>query len=186
MGKRLVEVGKEIRATERIVGDVGVVLTNVKTGKKRVYRTHNIVTDDGDQYYAQKGASESPWTVAGMRLGSNGGSPSAPTKSDVKMQTTTGSTPIASSVQAIDGGYPKTNDDDTDNPGTVDVDVVTWRRSYTTAQANDANIATLDLPDNLTDGSITKSLCIANFAAKFAKTSSDTLKVYVNHTFNGT
>lgn len=169
----------------RIRGQVVAVLKNEQTGEKRVHVTHNIVTNAGDEYYAEAAAGEATnFTVAGMRLGSNAGIPSAPLKTDVKLQTTTGSSLIASSAKAIDATYPKTSDPDTDNPG-AGADIVTWRTSYTTAEANSADIASLDLPDSLTDGSITKSLAVANFAAKFTKTSADTLKVFVNHTFNG-
>lgn len=169
----------------RITGQVVAVLKNERTGEKHSFVTHNIVTDAGDRYYAAKAAGEAAFfAVAGMRLGTHAGAPAAPLKTDVKLQTTTGSTLLASSVKAIDATYPRTADPDTDNPG-AGVDIVTWRVSYTTAEANSADIATLDLPDSLVDGSIARSLAIANFAAKFTKTSSDTLKVFVNHTMNG-
>jgi hypothetical protein len=183
--ERLVEAGEAIGAKERIVGNIWAVLENVKTGEKRKFHTHNIVTNAGDEYYAERAAAETPnFTVAGMRLGTNAGSPSAPQKTDVKLQTTTGSSLLVGSEKAIDGGYPKSNDDDTDNPG-AGADICTWRVSYLTSEANAADIASLDLPDSLTDGSITKSLCVANFSSKFTKTSSDTLKVFVNHEFTG-
>lgn len=169
----------------RIRGQVVVVLKNEKTGEKRTMVTHNIITNAGDEFYAQRAAAEADlFTVAGMRLGTNAGSAVAPLKTDVKLQTTTTSVLLASSAKAIDATYPKTDDGDADNPG-AGADIVTWRTSYTTGEANAANIATLDLPDSLTDVSITQSLAIANFSAKFEKTSSDTLKVFVNHTFNG-
>jgi len=169
----------------RVRGQVVAVLTNVKTGEKKTHVTHNIVTNAGDEYYAEVGAQETPnFTVAGMRLGSNAGVATAPLKTDVKLQTTTGSSLIASSAKAIDGTYPKTSDPDTDNPG-AGADIVTWRTSYTTGEANSNDIASLDLPDSLTDVSITKSVAVANFTTKFNKTSSDTLKVFVNHTFTG-
>lgn len=183
--ERLVEVGSEIGAKERIVGNVYAVLENVKTGEKRTMHTHNIVTNAGDEYYAERAAAETPnFTVAGMRLGTNAGTASAPLKTDVKLQTTTGSSLLAGSEKAIDATYPKSNDGDTDNPG-AGVDICTWRVSYLTSEANAADIASLDLPDSLTDGSITKSLCVANFAAKFTKAATDTLKVFVNHEFTG-
>jgi hypothetical protein len=168
----------------RIRGQVVAVLTHAN-GEKETFVTHNIVTNDGDEYYAETAAQETPnFTVAGMRLGSNAGVATAPLKTDVKLQTTTGSSLIASSAKAIDGTYPRTSDPDADNPG-AGADIVTWRTSYTTGEANSNDIASLDLPDSLTDVSITKSLAVANFATKFNKTSSDTLKVFVNHTFNG-
>jgi hypothetical protein len=161
------------------------LLTNVPTRKERLILGANLVTNDGDHYYAQEAADEAAlFTVAGMRLGTNAGVASAPQKTDVKLQTSTGSSLLVGSELAIDGTYPMSDDSDSDNTG-AGVDVVTWRRSYSTSQANANDIASLDLPDNLTDGSITQSLCVANFSSKFDKTSSDTLKVFVNHTFTG-
>lgn len=168
-----------------ITGKVIVVLQNVKTGVKRVYETHNIVTNAGDHYYAQVAAEEAKlFTVAGMRLGTNAGTATAPLKTDVKLQTTTTSVLLVGSEKAIDATYPKSDDSDGDNTG-AGIDIVTWRTSWLVSEANSADIATVDLPDSLTDGSITQSLSIANFAAKFTKSSSDTLKVFVNHTMNG-
>lgn len=169
----------------RIRGQVVVVLRNEQTGKKTVHVTHNIVTNEGDKYYAARGAAGSPsFSVAGLRLGSHAGTPTTPLKTDVKMQTTTGSSPVASSVKAIDATYPKVSDPDPDNPS-AGAAIITWRVSYLVSEANSANIATMDLPDSLVDGSITKSLAIANFSSKFEKTSLDTLKIFVNHSFLG-
>jgi len=187
IGGKLLKIGKsKLLDMLRLSGEVIVVLENKETGKKRTYKTRNIVTNAGDTWYAQEICGEAQsWDPAGLRLGTNAGSASAPTKTDVKMQTTTGSTPIGGTGdKAVDGGYPKTNDDDTDNPG-GGVDIVTWRFSYGTGDANQNNIATIDMPDTFTDGSIAQSLAIANFAAKFNKTSSDTLKVFVNHEMLG-
>jgi hypothetical protein len=175
--------GREIILPDgkKAICNVVAILYNTITRERRFILGSNIVTNAGDRYYATKMAGESAYfTVAGMRLGYNAGTASSPQKTDVKMQTTTGSTPVTGGGKAIDSTYPKTNDDDTDNTGRA-VDTVTWRVSYATTEGNSANIATIDLPDSLTDGSITKSLTVANFSAKFEKTSSDTLKVFVNH-----
>ena len=167
----------------RIKGQVIAVLKNEKTGEKRTLVTHNIITNEGDVYYALKAAGEAAhFAVAGIRIGTNAGVAASPLKTDVKMETTTGS--AVGTTKAIDGGYPKSNDDDTDNTG-AGTKVVTWRVSFTTAQANHVDIATIDLPDSLTGGSITKSLSIANFGTKFTKTALDTLKVFINHAFAG-
>ena len=167
----------------RIRGQVVCVLTNEKTGKKRTFVSHNIITNDGDHYYAQLAAAEATlFTVAGMRLGTNAGAATAPIKADVKFEDTTTSVFLAGSGKAIDATYPKTDDGDSDNPG-AGPDIVTWRVSYTTGEANSANIASLDVSNNIVTPTLAVS--VANFAAKFEKTSSDTLKVFVNHTFNG-
>lgn len=69
-------------------------------------------------------------------------------------------------------------------PGIQKRNVVTWRYSYSTSEGNIASIAELAIVDNRTTP--TAALCHALFAASFTKTSSDTLKIFVNHTFTGT
>jgi len=114
----------------------------------------NIITDAGDQYYAEGAVGSPSWTVAGMRLGTG---TTAPTKADTDVTTF-----LTGSGKAIDTGYPTTNDSDTDNTG---------------------GIAEGAIVDNLTTP--TKALTHFLFSAPFDKTSNDTLKVIVNHTFNG-
>jgi hypothetical protein len=166
--------------------NVVAVLTNKETGEKRVIEGGNIVTNNGDLYYARAaakgilGVETLPFTVVNMRLGYNAGTAGAPQKTDTSMLTSTGSTPFESI--AIDSGYPKTNDTDPNNPGAA-VDTISWRTSFTTAQANHANIATLELLPAAPHES--ECPCVANFAAKFEKTSADTLQVYVNHNVLG-
>jgi hypothetical protein len=135
----------------------------------------NLVTDDGDQYYAQLGAAEATSnSYVGFRLGTGTASP---TKSDTDVQTED-----SAGRKAVDGGYPKTDDDDTDN-SSADIDIITWRVSYTTAEANITNIAEGAIVDSITTP--TSALCRWTFAASFTKTSNDTLKVFVNHRMNG-
>jgi hypothetical protein len=165
--------------------NVTAVLTNVKTGEKRVYKAGNIVTNDGDHYYAHAAAKGILGVEAllftgtiGIALGYNAGSPSAPAKTDVALGETTGSTEFE--FKAIDSGYPKTNDPDTNNPGAA-VDTISWRTSFTTAEGNHTDIATLALGED----SLNHLICVANFGAKFDKTTADTLQVYVNHNVLG-
>jgi hypothetical protein len=177
--------GKTIRLLDGTLAKCNVValLTNQETGVEKVVLGANLVVNTGDHWYAHEACGEtSLFTVAGMRLGTNAGSASSPVKGDVDLEDTTTSTYLAGSGKAIDGGYPKSNDDDSDNTGAGD-DVVTWRTSWTTGEANSANIASLDIVDNLTTPA--SAICVANFTSKFEKTSSDTLKVFVNHTMNG-
>ncbi len=150
------------------------VLENIKTGRRRLIPLANIVTNAGDQYYAEAAVGAPSWSVAGMRLGTG---TNAPTKNDTDVTTF-----LNGSGKAIDAGYPTTNDSDTDNSG-AGIDVVSWRVSYTTAEANGNNISELAIVDNLT--APTKALTHALFAAAFNKTNNDTLKVFVNHTMNG-
>lgn len=140
----------------------------------------NIVTNDGDTYYAQSIAGESPTddfdgTNSGLRLGSAATSP-AKTDTDV-------TTFLSGSGHALDATYEKTNDADADNTG-AGVDIVTWRFSYLTSEGNVSGIQEGAIVDNRTTP--TAALTHFLFAASFNKTSSDTLKVFVNHTLNGT
>lgn len=137
----------------------------------------NIVTNAGDLYYAQKAAGESPsvvFTSGGLRMGSNG---AAPAKTDTDVGTF-----LADTGKAVSSGYPKTNDTDADNSGTA-VDSVTWKFEYTTAQANVAGIAEGAICNSIS--APTSALSHFLFAAPFAKTSANTLKVFVNHNFLG-
>lgn len=151
----------------------------------------NIVTDEGDKYYAQKAAGETPTNdFAGhaQRGGQCGTGTTAAAKTQNGLITA-----IAGSKKVQATGYPKTNDTDADNTG-GGVDIVTWLHSYTKADFTGTAIAEftigIDLdavPDgNITDAS-TADLAImrALFAATFNKTADDTLKVFVNHTMNG-
>ena len=170
-------MGKKITLPngEEAVANVVAVLQNVETGKKRYFLGANIVTNDGDTYYAQEGAGEATDdSIAGMRLGTDN---TAATKSDTDVTSF-----LAGSGKAIDGTYPMTDDSDGDNTGAA-VDSVTWRVSYTTSEANGAGIYEGAIVDNIS--SPTMALTHWVFGASFTKTSSDTLKVFVNHNFLG-
>jgi hypothetical protein len=94
-----------------------------------------------------------------------------------------GFTVIASTQKAHAATYPKTNDGDADNTG-AGVDVVTWLASYTKGDFNHGAI-THGIITNATPGATEPILTGYAFAASFAKTADDTLKVFVNHTMNG-
>src|SRR5690554_3848108 len=160
-------------------GRVIAIVRNEETGLYRVYETKNIITDAGDIYYAQLGAGEAVTNdFNALELGDS--SSSAPGKSS----TTDSINPIASTTKTVKSGYPQTNDADADNTG-EGPDVVTWTFEYAAGDFSSADIA---------DGII----CVSGHGAaapvlthfefsggSFEKTASDTLKVIVNHTFNG-
>jgi hypothetical protein len=136
----------------------------------------NIVTNDGDLYYAQLSAGEAAtndFTAGGLRLGTSN---TAPTKTDTDVTT------YSSSEKAVASGYPKTNDSDADNTG-AGTDIVTWTFNYATSEANIVGIEEGAIVDNTTTPTV--ALTHFLFAATFTKTSSNTLKVIVNHTFTG-
>jgi hypothetical protein len=129
-------------------------------GSKHWFYGSNLVTDDGDTYYAQQSA----YTGAGSGQGSGTPSPnffvcsavlqnpssadsngSAEFKNDTFAQFTTpiltGTATAAWAVQAVEAtagsgvGYPKANDLDADNSG-KGVDIVTYKFTWTTGQIN--------------------------------------------------
>ena len=169
----------EINGKKKVC-NVVALLTDVRTGKQRAIPGSNIVTNAGDLYYAQKAAGETPtkdFPAGGMRLGTSG---TTPQKTDVGV--TSENSAGRKLFSTSDGTYPKTNDDDADNTGSG-TDVVTWRMSYGTAEANITGIQELAIVDSITNP--TAALTHALFSPSFNKTVNDTLKVFVNHTFNG-
>ncbi len=167
-----------------IGGSVIAIVRDEKTGLlKGRYVGHNIVTDAGDEYYAEAGAQKGGESVTNdfdsMSLGTAAsGAPAKGNDSD-------DFTEIASTNKLVKATYPKTNDTgDSDNTGDG-VDVVTWTFEWAGSDFNSTVI---------TDGTI---LVGAMGAAEpllthfeftggvFTKTATDTLKVIVNHTFNG-
>jgi len=173
--------------------NICVVKTNAD-GTKQWFYGANIVTNDGDIYYAKKGAGETPssnevFSSAACVL-QNPSSADTPAKADTYGNV---SNPITTSnaVQAVESGYPKTDDSDADNTGSG-TDVVTYKFTWTTAQIDTSS------GNAITGGAIydsgvtspvsgTKILTHWNFSspASFHKTSTDTLTLYVNHTMNG-
>lgn len=162
----------------RVTGRGMAVLTKANGDVDRIELV-NIVTDQGDRYYAQLGAVESP-TVnfrasgAGLRLGTGSATPG---KGDSDVTTF-----LTGSAHAVKSGYPRTNDSDGDNTG-AGVDIVTWTYEYLTSEGNGTGIA----EGAIVDDRATPTAAVSHFlfASAFAKTSSDTLKVVVNHQFNG-
>ena len=164
--------------------NVCIVKENTTTGQKTWLYTHNIVTNDGDLYYAQQAVEGTPTSDFGgssgrmeLRTGS-----ATPAKAHVYSDVTT---PVTASRKAIDAGFPKVNDGDSDNTGSG-TDIVTWRTSWTTSDFNsNAIIGGCIHVGGASPASGTKLLTHFSLTS-FNKTSSDTLKIFVNHTFNGT
>lgn len=86
--------------------------------------------------------------------------------------------------------YPRFNDNDADNTGGA-TDQVTWAYSWTKGNfttVGDSDLTggvIVDRSQSATAASGAKLLCHFNFASPFEKTANDTLKVFVNHTFEG-
>ena len=139
----------------------------------------NLVTNDGDVYYAQSAGGETPTddfdgSGAGLRHGSDN---TAATKTDTDVTTFLSGTGLV-----CDATYPTTADADSDNTG-AGTDILTWRYSYGTSDGNATGIYEGAIVDDRTTP--TAALTHYVYAASFDKTSSDTLKVFVNHEFLG-
>ena len=165
-----------------IGGEVIAIVRDEKTGiLKGVYRTHNIVGDAGDEYYAEAGAQKGGESVTNdfseMELGTAG--------TPGKTATTSSFTLIASTAKAVKATYPKTNDTgDADNTGDA-VDAVTWTFEWAGADFNNAAITHAWIVVNGHGAGAPILTGLAFTGGAFAKGATDTLKVIINHTFLG-
>src|SRR4030067_3160715 len=142
MGKNM--YGKELHFEDGTssICNVAAVLQNVKTGEERVHWGANLVTTEGDKYYAEAAVGSPSWSVGGIRLGTG---TTAPAKGNTDVETELAG---AEGRQVIDATYPKVSDPDGDNTGSGAA-VVSWRVTYDTNSAIGSNIAELALVDSL-------------------------------------
>ena len=147
--------------------------------------THNLVTNDGEIFYAKQGAGETPATNENFQSGRFEMGTTAYTEAETDAFTNfdvSGSSKISGSRQTFTSGYPKTNDTgDSDNTGDAE-DAVSYAVNYAAAAWSDTDVEQGCIHDNASPVSATKLLSVFSFTS-FAKTSSDTLKVFVNHAF---
>lgn len=173
-----------------IGGNVLLILKDARTGQvQKVVHAHNKVTNDGLQFYAKKGVGETPtYTFNAGKIALASSYKSVETVTATLGLLTFGSA-NTSGIQNFDSGYPKTNDSDTDNTG-AGVRVATYRCTYATADANFTikalaicrNGATTNPAASASLRKILNYLTLAT-AERITKTSSQTLKVFVNHSF---
>ena len=187
--------------------------------------THNLVTSEGDIYYAKKIAlkksdgstyadtdfatdkiffhhdgstSVSGSTIYGcMILGS---ADTTPNQDDTYGVSGTAGTTFKSgaydastatnTTKTIRSNYPRFDDGDADNTGGA-TDQVTWSYNWatgdfdTTGKTNLKSGVIVDRNTLATPANNAKLLCHFKFSSPFEKTGNDTLKVFVNHTFEG-
>lgn len=173
---KIFERGSVAEAKPQRLNNIVAVLDNQATGHKRRFYGRNIVTNDGDQYYAEAAVGAGTvLTVQGMNLGT---SATAPSKTDTNVLGI-----IAGGSAIIDSGYPRTADNDSDNTG-AGADIVTWRSSFGTADANANGIQEVAV-SNVRGTAGTALSIMRGTLTSFNKTNQDTLKMFVNHTFNG-
>lgn len=93
-------------------------------------------------------------------------------------------------TKVLRGNYPRFNDGDADNTGGAN-DQVSWSYNWATGDFDTTGASDLtggvivDRTSVATPVSTAKLLCHFNFSSAFEKTGNDTLKVFVNHTFEG-
>lgn len=82
------------------------LLTDADGEVKDLQQFTNLITNKGDQYYAERatGISSPPAQVVGMQLGTGGGTAAAKTGAGAAIVTL-----VAASSVAIDGGFPTSN-----------------------------------------------------------------------------
>ena len=160
--------------------DVVLVLENHKTGRKRYIPAINIVTDEGDKWYAQKACGETPTNAfANLYLATAG--PATPAKTDNYNSFTL----HAGSEKAKSAGYPKTNDDDADNTG-KGVDIVSWKFEYAVADGPFTAITHSFISIAAAVGSpVSPVLNSYKWATSWGKDASTSAKIFANHTMNG-
>ena len=176
----------------KIHGDVNTILR--RDGEiLRMTKTTNLVTNDGDLYYAEspvRATQPTHFTTASTPFPFDGQlemfkSVSVdPTKGANRSGMTSKAGPSSgTTTKSAASGFPKVNDTDGDNSG-KGTDVLTYKFSYTAGDWSDAG--TFDDCDvtNPSPGATEKMLMWAQGLA-VVKSASDTLIVYLNHTFNG-
>lgn len=147
----------------------------------------NIVTNDGDIFYAKASVGETQAAEEDFFNGNfvlqNPGIQDTPAKTDTFNEVTT---PILATLKAYVAAplYPLRDDADVDNTG-AGVDVVTYLVSYTTGDFNATGINGGAILDDLTTPATSAKLLTHFLLTSFDKTVSDTLKVFVNHAFTG-
>ena len=146
------------------------------SGERIIVPGCNIVTNDGDLFYAERSAEEAVTVAYTYWEQQSAGTPG-------KTALRSSFTQIASSGLAEDGTYPMTNDSDGDNTG-AGTDIRTTRVSYSAASFTHGAI---------THSIVTKAAPAAGetllsgwaWAASINKTAQDTLKCFLNHEFLG-
>jgi hypothetical protein len=144
-------------------------------GTETLVNGKNLVSYEGDKYYAQKIAAEATsFDSASLRLGYD---QTAPTKNDSDVLSF-----VANSNKAIGATYPQRNNTDTGNTLGGE-NVLTWKIIYDIGDLDAVDIIEAAIVDNGT--APTKALCRFIFDRKFTITPTDALTVYVNHSLIG-
>jgi len=156
--------------------DTIIAIIENRNGARRVYRTSNLVTTEGDKAYAYKvcGQSTDFDDTPAIRLGT---SDDDPTKDDSDVHAY-----LDDSGKEIDDGYPIADSSDEDDPDRGE-NVVTWKISYNTGDIVTDNLRECAIVDKKDDPSKALNRFVWDDDIKLTK--DDKLTVYVNHEFKG-
>ena len=146
-----------------------------KSEGKQFLTAHNLITNDGDLWYAEKWNGDAP-TEAFTSLYFSA-TAVAPAKTS-NFSILTG--PVGE--KAATATYPKRNDGDGDNTGSG-VDIATWLHEYTTGDGPFTAIIAGGISRASATG--TNPIVTAFSIGSFSKDGSTTLKFFVNHEFKG-
>jgi len=153
-----------------------LVVIKKANGDIKQIKGHNLVTADGEEYYARLviGEASNITTPFYLRLGS---STDAPTSDDTDVTTY-----IDNTALVVDDGFPKrnyTNDNNSDGG----VNVITYKISYDLGGLDVTGVSEGALTDD--DSSPSKALNHWLFDQTFDVTTDDQLTVFINHSFVG-
>ena len=146
-----------------------------KNGKlKQREVTHNLVTDQGDDF-AKSAIYTAAYTTWGMKLGT---AETAAAKNGAGSYIAAGDY-ISGSAQALDDSTPKEG---------ASANICQFRNQWAAGEATNNTINRVAITDNTTDAGeadATHTFAIVKFAATIAKGAADTLTVTWNVTFLG-
>ena len=165
-----------------------VLVVREGPGGRTLFPAANLVTNDGDRFYARLIANEAPSPALNSLYLSpvawDAGHPQKATTSENLASV------IAGGEKAVSTGYPQTADEDADNPD-AGLNVVTWQFNYAKGDFSNPGIqsgaiaaAGIAVP---AWGAAPAQPILTGFtiAPAINKTANDTLKLIVNHTMTG-
>lgn len=142
----------------------------------------NLVTDDGEIYYAKKGAGETPATNENFIQGRNEFRTGAATPGATDTYTNV-TTPVTASRKQVAATFPKSNDSTTENTGKA-INAVTYKFAYSAGDFTATGIIGGCIHDNASPVGGTKLLCHYSITS-FNVDAGDGLNFYVNHAAAG-
>lgn len=170
-----------VNERQAVSDNVFLVCKDALTGDvKWTTSVHNIVTDAGDRNIAKR-LLDGTFTVTLTHISVLTAFVTTP---PTKSANFSWISPAKSGTKTLDAGWPQINGGDSGaNPGTTATDIVTYKVSYGTQQAN-ATIVGVAV-HNANPVVSTALLNAASLTTHKEKTSSDLLSAYVNIRLNG-